>query len=249
MDRVAHLSLNAMRLNGDNQRAITASLANQNTIAFKRDLYSNLASAYISGGNVNDRAYSTRGDASVSIEQGKLIPTGNPLDLSLEGRGFMVGQKPNGEQVVTRRGDLNIGPDRILRNGEGVAVIGDAGAITVPPYRSIELSRDGTVSIHIAGAEEGQPATPIGRIRLVDIPANNITKGEDSLMRPKNGIFPQADAAITIIPEALESSNIDPIQAMVDMLSNTRSYEMSVKILTTAKDLDAETAKLMRSDR
>lgn len=249
MDRVAHLSLNAMRLYGDNQRAITASLANQNTIAFKRDLYSNLASAYVSGGNVNDRAYSTRGEASVSTEQGKLIPTGNPLDLSLEGRGFMVGQKPNGEQVVTRRGDLNIGADRILRNGEGVAVVGDAGPIVVPPYRAIELSRDGTVSIQLAGAEEGQPATPIGRLRLVDIPANNITKGEDSLMRPKNGIFPQADATVTIIPEGLESSNIEPIQAMVDMLSNTRSYEMSVKILTTAKDLDAETAKLMRSDR
>ena len=249
MDRVAHLSLNAMRLYGDNQRAITASLSNQNTVGFKRDLYANLASAYVSGANIDDRAYSTRGDASVSTEQGKLIPTGNPLDISLEGRGFLVGQKPNGDQVITRRGDLNIGADRILRNGEGVAVIGDAGPITVPPYRDLEISRDGTVLIQLAGAEEGQPATPIGRLRLVDIPASNITKGEDSLMRPKDGIIPQADANITIIPKGLESSNVDAIQAMIDMLSNTRSYEMSVKILTTAKDLDAETAKLMRSDR
>ena len=249
MDRVTHLSLNAMRLFGDNQRAIASSLSNQNTVGFKRDLYANLSTAYVSGGIVNDRAYSTRGDAAVSIEQGKFIPTDSPLDIAIEGRGFLVGQKSNGDQVITRRGDLNIGSDRILRNGEGVAIVGDAGAITIPPYKELSVSRDGTILVQLLGVEDGQPATPIGRLRLVDIPTANVTKGEDSLMRPKNGIIPQADANVTILPRVLESSNVDPIQSMVDMLSNARSYELSVKILTTAKDLDAETAKLMRSDR
>ena len=69
------------------------------------------------------------------------------------------------------------------------------------------------------------------------------------MMRAKNGVIPPADANITIVPKSLESSNVDPIQSMVDMLGNTRQYEMSVKILNTMKDLDAETSKLMRTDR
>lgn len=249
MDRAIHLSLNAMRLYSDNQRAISASLSNQNTIGFKRDLNEVLASAYLDHEGTVDRVFSTRGENAVAIDQGKLIPTGNALDVALEGRGFLVGQKANGDQVITRRGDLNIGADRILRNSEGVAVLGDAGVINVPPYNSIDIARDGTVQIQPQGAEPGQPPVAVGRLRLVDVPANNVVKSEDGMMRAKNGVIPPADANVTLVPKSLESSNVDPIQSMVDMLGNTRQYEMSVKILNTMKDLDVETSKLMRTDR
>jgi flagellar basal-body rod protein FlgF len=249
MDRAIHLSLNAMRLYSDNQRAITASLSNQNTVGFKRDLNEVLASAYLQHEGTQDRVFSTRGENSVAIDQGKLLPTGNSLDIALEGPGFLVGQKPNGDQVITRRGDLNVGSDRILRNSEGVTILGDAGAINVPPYSSIDIARDGTVQIQPQDALPGQPPVVVGRLRLVDVPAANIVKSEDGMMRPKDGVVPQANANVTIVPKSLESSNVDPIQSMVDMLGNTRHYEMSVKILNTMKDLDAETSKLMRTDR
>lgn len=248
MERLVQIASNSMRIHAENQRLIAAGLANQNTIAFKRD-YGNASSAYFEGEGATDRVFPTRGENAVDLEVGKIIPTENPLDVSIEGPGFFAAQKSNGDDVLTRRGDFKIGADRILRNGEGVAILGDGGPITIPPYESIEISRDGSVLIRAPGTAADAAATPVGRLRMVNVPASNVEKGIDALLRTRDRSIPQADANITLNPKGLEASNISPIDAMVDMLGSSRSFELSVKLLTTAKELDDQTAKLMRTDR
>jgi flagellar basal-body rod protein FlgF len=248
MERLVHIASNSMRINAENQRLIAAGLANQNTIAFKRD-YGSPSSAYFGGEGGMDRVFPTRGENSVDLEVGKIIPTENPLDVSIEGAGFFTAQKQNGDNVLTRRGDLKIGADRILRNGEGLALLGDAGPITIPNYEKIEISRDGSVLIRAPGTEANAAATPVGRLTMVNVPPSNVEKGIDSLLRTRDRSVPQADANITLNPKGLEASNISPIDSMVEMLSSSRSFELSVKLLSTAKELDDQTAKLMRTDR
>lgn len=246
---MVHVALNSMRLLADNQRSITSSLSNQNTVGFKRDLYGNLASVYVQGDGLQDRVFPSRGEASVDVGVGKIIPSENRLDLAIEGQGFMAGQQPNGDSVYTRRGDLRVGTDRILRNGEGVAMVGDAGPITVPPYSSLEVSPDGTVLVQPLGADPATPPAALGRLRLVSIAAENLRKGLDGQLRTKDASAPLADARITLIAKGLESSNVNSVESMVEMLEASRSFELSVKMLAVAKDLDQETSKLMRSDR
>ena len=249
MDRLVHVALHGMRLHADNQRAITAGLANQNTVGFRKDIFSNLASVYVDGDTLSDRVFPARSDNSIDTSIGKMMPTDNPLDVAIDGSGFLVGRDANNEPVLTRRGDFRIGTDRILRNGEGLAIVGDAGPITVPNYSTIEISHDGSVLVRPPGVDLDQAPNAVGRIRLSNVPAANITRGPDGHIRPKDNQLPANDANVRVVPKSLESSNVNPIESMVEMLQSSRSYDMKVKMLTTAREMDNETARLMRTDR
>jgi flagellar basal-body rod protein FlgF len=249
MDRLIHTALHGMRLHADNQRNIVAGLSNQNTVGFRKDIFSNLASAHVVGDSLSDRVFPTRGENAVDLSIGKLMPTDNPTDIALDGPGFLVGQDANGETALTRRGDFRIGADRILRNGEGLTILGDAGPITVPNYSTIEVSPDGTLLVRPPGVDLDQPPNAIGRIRLTNVPVTEVTRGPDGHIRTKNGAAPPNDANVRVVPKNLESSNVNPIESMVEMLQSSRSYDMKVKMLTTARELDDQTARLMRTDR
>jgi flagellar basal-body rod protein FlgF len=181
------------------------------------------------------------------MDIGKIIPTESSLDVAVEGNGFIAAKKDNGDDILTRRGDFRVGADRVLRNGENVIIQGDAGPITIPPYETIEISRDGSILVRPPGAEPTTAPISVGRLKLVNTPASNIEKGVDGLLRTRDKSVPQADATISVNSKGLEASNISPIETMVEMLNSSRSFELNVKLLATAKELDAETAKLMRS--
>jgi len=249
MERYVQISGASMRLQADNQRMIATGLANQNTTAFKRD-YSTVASAYFDVEGGTNRVFPSRGDAAVDVETGKIIPTDNPMDVAIEGQGYFTARNAAGDSVLTRRGDLRMGPDRILRNGENLTMEEGAGVpITLPPFEAIEISRDGSVLIRPPGAPVTTPLTLVGRLRLVQVPPSSLEKGPDGTLRIKDKAPPLPDANITLNTQSLESSNVNSIEAMVDMLSASRTFEIHVKMLATAKELDDQTAKLMRSDR
>ena len=249
MDRLIHTALHGMRLHADNQRAIVAGLANQNTVGFRKDIFSNLASAYVEGDGLSERVFPTRGENAIDLSIGKVMPTDNPLDIAIDGGGFLIAQDANNEPVLTRRGDFRIGPDRILRNGEGLTIMGDAGPITVPNYSTIEVSQDGSILVRPPGVDLDQPPNAVGRLRLANVPVTALTRGPDGHIRTRDGSAPPNDANVRVIPKSLESSNVNPIESMVEMLQSSRSYDMKVKLLMTARDLDDQTARLMRSDR
>jgi len=249
MERYVQISGASMRLQADNQRMIAAGLANQNTVAFKRD-YSTVASAYFDVEGGTNRVFPSRGDAAIDVETGKIIPTDNPMDVAIEGPGFFTARNATGDRVLTRRGDLRMGPDRILRNGENLTMEEGAGVpITLPPFEAIEISRDGSVLIRPPGAPVTTPLTLVGRLRMIQAPPANLEKGPDGTVRIKDNSNPAPDANITLNTQSLESSNVNSIEAMVEMLSASRTFEIHVKMLATAKELDDQTARLMRADR
>jgi flagellar basal-body rod protein FlgF len=245
MERLVQVASNAMRIHAENQRLIAAGMANANTVGFKRD-YANSSSAYFTGPDGQDRVYPTRSENSVDLDIGKMIPTENPLDVALDSNGFFAAKKTNGEDVLSRRGDLRVGVDRQLRNGEDVIMQGDAGPIIIPPYESIEISRDGSILVRAPGSEPTTAPIAVGRLKLVNTPFANVEKGVDGLLRTRDKSVPPVDANVTVNPKSLEASNISPIENMVEMLNSSRSFEINVKLLATAKELDSETAKLMR---
>ena len=246
MERYIHIAAGSMRINIDNQRLIAASLANQNTTAFKRD-FSMSSAAYIKQDITSDRTFPTRGRAAVDLESGKLISTDNPMDVAIEGDGFFIGKKQDGTSVLTRRGDFHLGADRLLRNGENLAMDGDGGPITMPPFESMDISHDGTVLIRPQGAEPGAALVAVDRLKLVKTPSTNVERGDDGTLRLVDKIVPPSDASVSLYTKGLESSNVSSIDSMVDMLTASRTFEIHVKLLATAKELDDATAKLMRS--
>ena len=245
MERYVHIAAGSMRINIDNQRLIASSLANQNTTAFKRDLSAS-ASVYVNQDPLADRVFPARGKATVDLEPGKLIATNNPMDAAIEGEGFFVGKKPDGTTVITRRGDFHLGADRTLRNGENLIMDGDGGPITMPVFESMDVAQDGSVLAVPVGATPGTPPTVVDRLKLVKTPASNVVRGEDGTLRLADNAVPASDASVTLFTKGLETSNVSAIDAMVDMLAASRTFEIHVKLLAHAKELDDATAKLMR---
>jgi len=82
---------------------------------------------------------------------------------------------------------------------------------------------------------------------MVSVPAANVARGLDGYMRVKNGPFPAVDSTIKLSSNTLETSNVSAVDSMVEIIQNQRSYEMQIKLIGTAKELDTETSKLMRS--
>jgi len=246
MERLTQITLNSMRLLSESQRVIASNLANQNTIGFRKDMPTNLGSVYLQGeSGIDDRVFASQGETALDPGNGTLIPTDRPLDTAINGAGYIVGQTASGEQVLTRRGDMTTNAKGQMLNGEGLVIMGDQGPLTIPPYSSIDIAKDGTVSIQPLGSEPGQPLQVAGRIRLVEVPPDNIQKALDGTMRLKSGSMPQSSANVQLNSHFLESSNVNSVDSMVDMIETSRSYEMKVKLLTVAKDLDTASAKLM----
>jgi flagellar basal-body rod protein FlgF len=82
---------------------------------------------------------------------------------------------------------------------------------------------------------------------MVKTPNSNVERGDDGTLRLIDKTVPPSDSTISLYTKGLETSNVSAIDAMVDMLSASRTFEIHVKLLATAKELDDSTAKLMRT--
>ncbi len=247
MDRIAQVSLNTMRLLNDSQKITSQNLANLNTIGFRRDVTANIKSVYLQDQQTyEDRIFADRGTGGVDTTPSNLINTDRPMDIAINGEGFFVVKNAAGDKVLTRRGDISPRADGKLQTGDGSLLQGGGADITVPPFEKIEIGQDGSISYKPLGAE-GNTLVSAGRIDLIKIPPSNIARGLDGYLRPKDGTFPQNDAAVKISNNALETSNVNAVESMVELIQTQRAYEMQIKLIGTAKDLDDQTSKLMRS--
>ena len=155
-------------------------------------------------------------------------------------------QAPDGSEAYTRRGDLEVTASGVLQTGDGYPVIGQNGPITVPPYNSLTVSPDGTVSIIPLGAGPDTQAQVIDRMKLADARVSQTVKGLDNLLRVKGGGALPQDMDATVQSGALEGSNVNMAQTLVDMIENQRSYEVQANLMKEAKSMDENSASLMR---
>jgi flagellar basal-body rod protein FlgF len=247
MDRIGQVALNTMRLLNDNQKITSANLANVNTIGFRKDIETGINTSFLHDNNsLEDRAFANRMESGIDTTASNLINTDRPLDVAIDGQGYIVGNSPTGEKVLTRRGDLKIAADGKLRNGDGLLIQGAGADITIPPYEKVAIANDGSISYKPLGSEDNT-MVPAGRIDLVTVPSNNVAHGLDGYIHLKTGAIPAPDANVKLSSNTLETSNVSSVDSMVELIANQRAYEMQIKLVGTAKELDTETAKLMRS--
>lgn len=228
------------------QTANNANLANANTIGFRADLTA-FQTQQVTGAGLPSRAYATDDSVGWDSTQGVLQSTGRPLDVAIQGPGWIAVQASDGTEAYTRAGDLHVDPSGLLMTAAGNPVLGDSGPITVPPENSIAIGADGSVSI----VPQGQPVTTIsvvGRIKLVNPPVSQLERGADGLFRSTTPDTPvSADASVHLVPGALESSNVNIAETMANMIELARNYEVQVKAMKTAEDNATESSKLLQS--
>ncbi|WP_420605835.1 flagellar basal body rod protein FlgF [Novosphingopyxis sp.] len=247
MDRMIHLSLRAMQGVMNRQTAIAHNMANADTTGFRAEIVSAQAQ-YIHGEGLQSRATPNEYVLAADMNPGAVKETGRPLDIALGGQSLLAVQAPGGDEGYTRRGDLMMNESGLLTTGDGHPVLGEGGPLVVPPADTIRIAEDGGVWIVPKGGDPNQPQQ-IDHLRIVSPKGSEIVKGEDTLFRVKNGGALPSDPDARLQSGALEGSNVNMTQALVDMIETSRAYEAQVKLLTTAKEMDDGGASVMQMPR
>ena len=245
MDKVLYLAMTAAKHNMRAQTAHSNNLANINTSGFKADFAQARAMPVLYGDGMPTRAYALTETPAVNLTQGAMNETGNELDIAINGDGYFVVQLPDGKEVMTRAGNFQLDAAGVLRNGEGLAVLGEGGPITIPPQEKIEIGIDGSISIVSAGEAPQTPAQ-LDRLRLVNPAPDNIEKDASGYLRTRDGGALVADATVTVTSGFIEASNVSAIEEFTSVLALARQYELHVKMMSTAQSNSEASARLLQ---
>lgn len=234
MDRLIYTSMTGASHVMQQQAAVAQNLANVSTPGFRAAINTFRAVPLV-GEGLPTRTFVVDSTAGTDFSQGALQQTGNNLDVAVQGPGWVAVQMADGSEAYTRNGSLQVAPDGTLQTRSGQNVAGDGGLITIPPNTQVTIGGDGTISTVPTGSTP-RPVTVVARIKLVNPPASQMVRGDDGLFRTQNGNAVAADAGVTVVSGALESSNANTLDALVNMISLSRSFDMQMKMLTSADD-------------
>lgn len=245
MDRMIFLAMNAARQTMNGQAVAAHNLANASTSGFKADFDAYRAMPLFGDGHAS-RVYSMAERPGIDFSTGTIEMTGNDLDVAINGEGFLAVQAPDGSEAYTRAGEFQLTATGQLLTSDGLPVLGNGGPIALPPSQAIVIGTDGTITTRPVG-QEANTLAQVDRLRLVrPLSAADLVKGPDGLFRQRDGLPAPIDATVTVTQGALERSNVNPVSEMVSMIENARQYELAVKAMNTAQQLDSEGARVLR---
>jgi flagellar basal-body rod protein FlgF len=220
-------------------------LANASTVGFKQDLVGAEA-VYLRGGDGQHvRAYNVIGESRPDLHDGMLEQTGRDLDVAMNGQGFFAVLTAGGVESLTRRGDLRVDEFGQLVNGAGDALLGNNGPVALPPFSSLTIGVDGTISIVPLGAQPNELAV-LDRIKMVNPPPDSLYKDEFGALRADSDLPLEADGSLRLVTGSLEASNVNSVTAMVRMIELSREFEQHMNLMKIGEELDSSSAALMR---
>ncbi|MCX7863908.1 MAG: flagellar basal body rod protein FlgF [Novosphingobium sp.] len=244
MDRLIYTAVSGLSAAMARQRMIASNMANAQTIGFRAETMETLPMT-LEGAPLEVRALAQGRVEGASLKEGPINRTGRDLDIALQGEVMLAVQAKDGAEAYTRRGDLSIAPSGLLQNGEGLPVIGTGGPVTVPLGTRVSIAPDGRV-LAADPSQPDQPPVEVARIKLASTRGSVLRKGLDGLFRvPGGGVLPD-DPGARVVPGALEGSNVSMSAVLVDMIETQRMFEMRSKLVSTARELDEGSARLMR---
>jgi flagellar basal-body rod protein FlgG len=167
--------------------------------------------------------------------QGSLLTTKNALDIAVQGNGFFQIAQADGTMAYTRDGNFKVSATGQLVTSNGARLMPE---ITIPANTaSISISQDGLVSVEVAGA--GPAAQNVGQIQLARFanPAGLQSLGQNLLRETSASGAPQVTPAGTagaggLMQGALEASNVNVVEEMVNMIETQRAYEINSKAIS-----------------
>ena len=234
MDRMIYLSMSGAKSTMQRQDVLANNLANVSTSGFRAELQA-FRAVPVQGSGASTRVYALESTPGYDPTPGVVMATGRNLDVAMRGNAWLSIQGLDGTEAYTRGGSLDVSADGTLTTRGGLTVLGDGGPIQVPANSEVSVGADGTISARAANGR----STPVGRLKLVT-PEAPLNRGDDGLFRGADGDLP-ADATARVQDGALESSNVNPVEAMVSMIGAARQFEAQMKMIQTAQS-DANAA-------
>ncbi|MEB0206774.1 flagellar basal body rod protein FlgF [Pseudomonas sp. CCC3.1] len=243
MDKYLYVAMTGASQNALAQKAHANNLANISTNGFQRDL-EQARSMPVFGDSFPARAFALTERPATDFTPGALVQTGRDLDVAVSGDGWLAVQAPDGSEAYVRTASMNVDALGILRAGNGMPIMGNAGPIAVPPQQQIEVGEDGTISVRAMG-EGPRVMAEVDRIKLVQPDLKNMTKGQDGLIHTVNGQPAQADANVRVTSGFLEASNVNAVEEMTSVLALSKQFELHIKMMNTAKEDDQAMTRVL----
>ena len=248
--RTAATGMFGQQLNVD---IIANNLANVNTTGFKKSrpdfqdlMYQTLKTSEVSDNpNIQQPSEIQVGNGTVpvatpkSFAQGDIQPTKNPLDVAIQGDGFFQIRQTDGTTAYSRDGSFQISGEGMLVTGQGYVV--EPGLSIPADTTSISIASDGTINATVAGQTSPTKVGQLELAKFVNPVGLNPTGGNLYTETPASGKAILGSAGTegfgTLMPQSLESSNVDVVEEMVSMIVAQRAYEINSKTIQTVEDM------------
>jgi len=239
MDRLIYTAMTGASHVLNQQAAVAENLANANSPGFRASLNAFRAVPLV-GEGLPTRTFVVDATTGADFTPAVLQQTGRTLDVAVHGEGWIVVNDADGKEAFTRNGSFQITSNGVLQTRSGLNVVGDGGLISIQPDTEVTFAEDGTISSVPSGSNAASVVV-IGRLKLVNPAPSQLVRGGDGLFRKNDGSTAAADANVEIAPGSLEGSNVNVVEAMVNMISLARQFEMQMKLLQS-EDENAQKA-------
>lgn len=243
MDRMIYTAMSGAKQAMTQQATVAHNLANLTTNGFRAET-SVFRAVPVVGEGAPTRAFVVDSTPGADFTPGVIQHTGRDLDVAVQGKGWIAVQAADGSEAYTRNGSLQTNANGVLQTRNGNAVMGDGGPISIPNDTLVTIAGDGTVSTVPTGNKPAANST-VGRIKLVNPPEAQLERGSDGLFRVRGGAPAAADANVRLTAGALETSNVNAVDAMVNMIALARGFDMQMKMLQNAEGNAQKAAQLL----
>ena len=248
MDKMIFTSLNSIQNLYDQRFNISQNMANISVPGYRRELPNEGGSAFLEQyQKLGPRAYALEtGPNQFSFKIGSISSTGNKTDIAIANNSFMLAETENGDVVFTKRGDLQVSADGILRNGAGDNILSEnLTQIQLPFFSDIKISRYGEILLDTAQTPSGIFSS-FGIISSVDPSGFNLLKDTDGKIKHFGENDIAADQSGAFVQGSIEMSNVNPVEEMVASIDNQRQFELNMKLIKAAEEADRSGMSLLK---
>ncbi|MBI5752625.1 MAG: flagellar basal-body rod protein FlgF [Hydrogenophilales bacterium] len=243
MDRLIYTAMTGAKHILSQQATVSHNLANLATSGFRAQVDAFRAAPVI-GEGLPTRAFVVDATVAADFNPGVIQTTGRDLDVAINGKGWIAVQGPDGKEAYTRNGSLAVNANGVLQTRTGQNVLSDGGAISVPPDTQLTIGKDGTISTVPASGAKTQ-ISEVARIKIVNPPEEKMVRGDDGLFHLKDGGTADVDESVVLHNGALESSNVNAAEALVNMITLSRHFDLQMKLLLNAEQNAAKASQVM----
>ncbi|MBT9613689.1 MAG: flagellar basal-body rod protein FlgF [Burkholderiales bacterium] len=243
MDRLIYTAMTGAKHILSQQATVSHNLANLTTNGFRAQVDAFRAVPVI-GEGLPTRAFVVDTTVAADFTPGVLQTTGRDLDVAINGKGWIAVQGPDGKEAYTRNGSFAVNANGVLQTRTGQNVLSDGGAISVPPDTQLTIGKDGTISTVPTSGQKTQ-ISEVARIKIVNPPEKNMVRGDDGLFHLQDGGTANVDESVVLHSGALESSNVNAAEALVNMITLSRHFDLQMKLLLNAEQNAAKASQVM----
>jgi flagellar basal body rod protein FlgG len=216
---------------------ITHNLANVNTVGYKasRTSFQSILSKNLDSKNNNNQqpaAYLSMGSQYIDTKAGNIKQTGNALDFALVDKGYFQVQQADGSMALTRAGNFSRDADGNLITQGGLAVLDNTQSPITLPDGVISGTNDGMIYVN------NEPVAQLGLVQLIN--ETDLKQAEGTLLVTSEGNTEPVEGNAVVLHGAIESSNVNAVLAMTEMVATLRAYESSMKIVEQYNQLSSQ---------